>query len=570
LLNYVSLNISTASKSCASSQGTGVLMLGKIVDRILQTAILFALSTVAILLLPMRVAGQSGTVTDDAFLSSNATTQLLNLNGQGGSLIVAGATATVGTLHPGTTKTYINFQLSSSLPPATAAANVSKATLKLFLSPGTNPSGAIDIYPVTSPWTESTLATSPPNLSSTAFATGVAVGKTDQFLVVDVTQLVQQWLEGSANGGLNNDGIALLADTSTTYAVFDSKESIFTSHEPRLEIVLVNSGPQGAQGVPGPPGPPGPGSVTQINSGPGLIGGPITTNGALSLDTVFTNAIYAQLAAPNTFFGNQTINGAFSATTSYPPGALDPSVNSISLNTGFIGTAFQITSNTPEGNALNVSCTAAVGTDCVAIGASGTHIGGLFQADDVGLESTGANAGIFEGNVQVIGTLTKSAGSFKIDHPLDPANKYLTHSFVESPDMMNIYNGTVVLDSNGEAWISLPDWFEALNRDFRYQLTAIGLPGPNLYVAEEVSGNRFKVAGGHPGGKVSWQVTGIRHDAYADAHRLAVEEAKPEEDRGYYLHPEVHGQSPEKSLFLKHLRPKKQVADAAAKPGTSK
>ena len=59
--------------------------------------------------------------------------------------------------------------------------------------------------------------------------------------------------------------------------------------------------------------------------------------------------------------------------------------------------------------------------------------------------------GEFIGDVDVTGTLTKSAGSFKIDHPLDPENKYLSHSFVESPDMMNIYNGNVVLDATGEA-----------------------------------------------------------------------------------------------------------------------
>ena len=79
---------------------------------------------------------------------------------------------------------------------------------------------------------------------------------------------------------------------------------------------------------------------------------------------------------------------------------------------------------------------------------------------------------------------------------------------------MNVYNGNVVLDDSGEASVTLPDWFEALNRDFRYQLTAIGAPGPNLYVAEEVASNRFKIAGGGRGSKVSWQVTGIRRDEW--------------------------------------------------------
>jgi hypothetical protein len=145
------------------------------------------------------------------------------------------------------------------------------------------------------------------------------------------------------------------------------------------------------------------------------------------------------------------------------------------------------------------------------------------------------------GNVQVRGTLTKAAGSFRIDHPLDPGGKYLNHSFVESPDMMNVYNGNVTLDEHGRATVRLPPWFEALNRDFRYQLTPLGAPAPNLYVAKEVSGNRFTIAGGAPGGRVSWQVTGIRHDAYANAHRIPVEENKPAEERGTYLFPELVG-----------------------------
>jgi len=84
------------------------------------------------------------------------------------------------------------------------------------------------------------------------------------------------------------------------------------------------------------------------------------------------------------------------------------------------------------------------------------------------------HAGYFEGKVSVTGNLYKGGGSFKIDHPLDPTNKNLYHSFVESPDMMNIYNGNVVTDITGNASVDLPEWFEALNRDFRYQLTVIG------------------------------------------------------------------------------------------------
>jgi len=167
-----------------------------------------------------------------------------------------------------------------------------------------------------------------------------------------------------------------------------------------------------------------------------------------------------------------------------------------------------------------------------------------------------ASAGHFQGNVVVTGNLQKGGGSFKIDHPLYPDTKYLSHSFVESPDMKNVYDGVVTLDDKGKSEINLPDWFGALNKDFRYQLTAIAAPGPNLYIAEEISeasknysntscknnNSRFKIAGGMPGMKVSWQVTGIRKDPWANAHRIEVEEDKPFEKQGYYLHPEVYGE----------------------------
>ncbi len=153
------------------------------------------------------------------------------------------------------------------------------------------------------------------------------------------------------------------------------------------------------------------------------------------------------------------------------------------------------------------------------------------------------------------GTLTKGGGAFKIDHPLDPENKYLLHSFVESPDMKNVYDGVAVLDASGEATVDLPNWFEALNSDFRYQLTAIGAPGPNLYIAQEIAGNRFKIAGGAPGKKISWQVTGIRQDAFAQANRIPVEQDKPAAERGLFLHPLARGLSPARGIDEKGKAP---------------
>lgn len=161
---------------------------------------------------------------------------------------------------------------------------------------------------------------------------------------------------------------------------------------------------------------------------------------------------------------------------------------------------------------------------------------------------TGSLAGRFFGNVQVSGSLSKGGGSFRIDHPLDPENKYLYHSFVESPDMKNIYDGIATLDASGSAVVEMADWFEALNRDFRYQLTALDASMPGLYVAQTMHEGRFVISGGVPGARVSWMVTGIRQDAWAQAHRIPVEEAKPASERGRYLHPEAWGQPPSRGL----------------------
>jgi hypothetical protein len=190
--------------------------------------------------------------------------------------------------------------------------------------------------------------------------------------------------------------------------------------------------------------------------------------------------------------------------------------------------------------------------------------GGSYSGVGVYGSSSIGYAAYLDGRVYIRGPLSKPAGSFKTDHPLDPANKYLSHSFVESPDMKNVYDGVVVLDRKGKAEIELPDWFGALNKDFRYQLTAIGAPGPNLYIAEEISeatntkyinsssnnnnNSRFKIAGGTPGMKVSWQVTGIRQDPYAKAHPIQVEEDKPAKERGYYTYPDLYGQPEENGI----------------------
>jgi hypothetical protein len=255
---------------------------------------------------------------------------------------------------------------------------------------------------------------------------------------------------------------------------------------------------------------------------------------------------------------NTTGTGVVGRSQSTSPGVLgssdDKGVYGSGTNAGVYGTSAFAgvwgsgTAYGVYGASANVGVKGSTGTASGVHGEATSGIGvrgtaqsgtaGVFENSNAGTAvylADASRAAWFTGNVHVAGTLTKAAGSFRIDHPLDPENKYLSHSFVESPDMMNVYNGNVVLDGRGEAVVVLPEWFESLNREFRYQLSALGVSQPGLYVAERVKGNRFRIGGGVPGAEVSWQVTGIRDDAYARAHRIQVEEEKPAGERGVSL-----------------------------------
>src|SRR5271157_3037469 len=223
-----------------------------------------------------------------------------------------------------------------------------------------------------------------------------------------------------------------------------------------------------------------------------------------------------------------------------------------------------------------------IGSDTGVGGYGGPDgVGGVFQGgagtsglgDGIAAYKGSGIAGYFGGDVQIDGNLSKGGGSFKIDHPLDPANKYLYHSFVESPDMMNIYNGNVTTDAEGNAIVGLPEWFETLNRDFRYQLTVIGQFAQAI-VASKVANHQFSIKTDKPKVEVSWQVTGIRQDAWANAHRIPVEEQKSARERGHYIHPELYGAPEEASIawarhpeMMKHM---KEMRSQESSPQTSR
>jgi len=227
------------------------------------------------------------------------------------------------------------------------------------------------------------------------------------------------------------------------------------------------------------------------------------------------------------------------------------SYNQLSLLERTTGIASEITNSTTNGiiHAGHFYANGgrhAVGLMVEAHNGSQSETACIIRSDHLGLDVNSPTAAdmtglvFLRGDTYVYGNLTKTSGSFRIDHPLDPTNKYLQHSFIESPDMMNVYNGNIVTDSNGEAIVNLPVYFEALNKDFRYQLTVIG-EFAQAIIKEEIKGNSFSIMTDKPNIKVSWQVTGIRQDPWANEHRIQVEVEKPVEERGFYIAPESNG-----------------------------
>jgi hypothetical protein len=183
------------------------------------------------------------------------------------------------------------------------------------------------------------------------------------------------------------------------------------------------------------------------------------------------------------------------------------------------------------------------------VGVEGFSTGGfgVVATGDYGMlaarDRQASAAGLFWGDVRVMGNLSVSSGikQFLIDHPLDPEHRYLCHASVEAPALKTLYDGTVDLDPHGEARVELPPWFAALNTDLCYVLTAVGGPAPELHVAHEFDGTGFGIAGGRAGGRVSWQVTGVRDDPGARAHPLVVEREKEDDEVGRFLEPDAHG-----------------------------
>jgi hypothetical protein len=279
------------------------------------------------------------------------------------------------------------------------------------------------------------------------------------------------------------------------------------------------------------------GTITSVNPGTGLSGGGTAGSVTLNIASASCSAGMALTGLPltcspfatlgaNTFVGNQGITGIASVVAS---------------GVGATALSVQATDTSAENTAISGLANGAEGVGVVGTANNGTTAAGVW-----GISTTGV-AGLFSGDVSISGTLDAQTKNFKIDDPMDPANKFLVHASVESSEMKTIYDGTVTLDARGEALVRMPDWFEALNTEFRYQLTCVGGYAP-VFIAQKIQNGEFRIAGGTAGLEVDWQVTGVRHDPYAEAHPLRVVVDKPAKERGYYIRPELYGAPPSRSL----------------------
>ncbi|GHN02940.1 hypothetical protein WSM22_44290 [Cytophagales bacterium WSM2-2] len=367
-----------------------------------------------------------------------------------------------------------------------------------------------------------------------------------------------------STSGTATIGGGLIAGSGSQFSVSNSGNltkinniaTSFPSVQGSVNTVLTNDGNGNLSWTPG--------LGTTLASGKVFIGsaGNIATAQSLSGDATLSNVGALTLSNSSTTRTNLGLGSLATLSAVGSSEITDDAITNSDINSAAAIAGTKITPNfgsqlvTTTGN-LNASFG---GFTTVGVGGSGFHSAGVnisqpsgawgvevyinsISASDYLILADGNSSGFAvttDGHVDVGGTLSKGSGSFKIDHPLDPENKYLYHSFVESPDMMNIYNGNITTNEKGIAEVTLPSYFEALNKDFRYQLTVIG-EFAQVIVYKKIVDNRFTIKTDKPNIEVSWQVTGVRQDPFALQLPIKPEVNKEPENIGKFLHPEAYG-----------------------------
>jgi hypothetical protein len=213
------------------------------------------------------------------------------------------------------------------------------------------------------------------------------------------------------------------------------------------------------------------------------------------------------------------------------------------------GNGIEVTDTSSASPSIGVYATVGEGT---GVRGESTQLTGAHYGV-YGMSSSPSGWGVFSnGRFGAAGTK-----SFMIDHPLDPANMFLLHYSSESPEPQNRYNGNVILNNAGAVAVQLPDYFHAINSNYRYNLTAIGGPAPNLHIAQKIQGNVFVIAGGQPGQEISWEVIATRTDNFVVQRGAPVELEKVGHERGRFIMPELYGLP--KDAGIHYVEPAEQI-----------
>jgi hypothetical protein len=425
-----------------------------------------------------------------------------------------------------------------------------------------NSGGTVTSVGVTAPVTDFTVSGSPVTSSGTLnLAWNIAPTSADTASAIVKRDASGNFSAGTINATILNAGFASLAGLGITSS--SPIPTYFYSSATDADTVwgVAGSSTGNAVGVEG---------ETVSSGGSGVYGTADSTTGS-------ANGVYGVSNSPSGFgvvgFGGTGIQGR-STLCCLGPGGMFSGFQAAAGSGGFGTDGVDATGGSGDPNNPSFGGNGVVGTGGTGAGTFGHDgSGGIFQGgsgtnsgDGIVAYSGSGSAGYFGGDIVVTGTIYAGTKDFKIDHPLDPANKYLVHASVESSEMMNIYTGNVTTDAQGEVTVQLPDWFEVLNTDFRYQLTVIGQFAQAI-VGRKIENNRFEIKTNVPNVEVSWQVTGVRQDAYAKAHPLVVEEEKETRLRGFYIHPELHGAPNEKQIeWARHPQMMKRMKEQPVPP----
>lgn len=188
---------------------------------------------------------------------------------------------------------------------------------------------------------------------------------------------------------------------------------------------------------------------------------------------------------------------------------------------------------------------------------TGVGVYGQVPATGTGVGVWGRGESATGWGVYANGRLGASGGkSFRIDHPLDPENKWLLHYCSEGPEPLNVYSGSITTDAQGFATIHLPDYFEEINRDPRVQLT-VDDSSDDFVMAKVVGGVNAatcRIRTSKPNVKVYWEVKAVRNDRWMQKHGAPVEQDKGEHEIGKYQHPELYGLPAEMGIARRDVR----------------